>query len=490
MHEKASRVVIKREGQDINLDIAPMHGDSIEEDLRLRDFTINAMAVPLDEMARYFEDVGGSGAGGGRPQGSPLQIAGIIDPLGGLRDIEARRLRAVDEGVFRYDPLRMLRAVRFMMSYRLTLDERTRGLIVRDAGLLSTVAGERVHEELYALLEPEGATARLRLLDELGLFTTLFPEFLAARGMRQPAPHYLDVFEHSLETVGALERLAHLLEETQPIASPTLSEHASPNPRRRRFIGRTADLSAHPPDVDNVASRQQDAINRVPTKVSGLLHEIRNILLEAEQQGVFSFVALTAARMKLAALLHDVGKPLTYSVDEVGAIHFYHHPQSGVPLAQQIAQRLKLSTRDSRLAQQVVAHHMRPGQLAQLEEVTPRAIRRYFVDLGPTGIYVALISLADHMATFGPQPLTEAWERHLALVRLLLTRYVRERESILPPRLVSPDELMRRLSLKAGPILGQLLDEIAEAQAEGTVHSKEEAFWLVEERLRALKDEG
>jgi len=101
---------------------------------------------------------------------------------------------------------------------------------------------------------------------------------------------------------------------------------------------------------------------------------------------------------------------------------------------------------------------MRPGQLAQGGPVTPRAIRRYFVDLGPTGIYVALISLADHLATLGPQPATGSWERHLGVVRLLLTRYIRERGSILPPQLISPEELMRRLKLQPGPVIGQLLD--------------------------------
>src|SRR5205823_13101398 len=62
--------------------------------------------------------------------------------------------------------------------------------------------------------------------------------------------------------------------------------------------------------------------------------------------------------------------------------------------------------------------------------------------------------------------------RHLEVVRLLLTSYIRERDSILPPRLISPEELMRRLKLEPGPIVGQLLDLISEAQAEGKIHSK------------------
>jgi poly(A) polymerase len=221
--------------------------------------------------------------------------------------------------------------------------------------------------------------------------------------------------------------------------------------------------------------------------------EIRNLLREAEQQGIFQFPSLTAPRMKLAALLHDIGKPITYSTDADGDIHFYDHPQAGVPLAQQIMTRLNASIQDRRVVQLVVAHHMRPGQLAHLDTVTPRAIRRYFVDLGPMGIHVALFSLADHIATLGPQwdeytkRSDSSWPRHLALVRLLLTRYIRERESILPARLVSPEELMRRLKLEPGPLIGQLLESIAEAQAEGRIHSKEEALWLAEEQIHERK---
>ncbi|HEV2659505.1 MAG TPA: hypothetical protein VGU68_02835, partial [Ktedonobacteraceae bacterium] len=151
-------------------------------------------------------------------------------------------------------------------------------------------------------------------------------------------------------------------------------------------------------------------------------------------------------------------------------------------LAQHITRRLSASTRDSRLVQQVVAHHMRPGQLSH-DTLTPRAIRRYFVDLGPVGINVALISLADHLAMRGPDPLGTAWERHLATVRQLLTAYIRERKRLLPPRLLQGDELMHRLRIAPGPLVGYLLDQIAEAQAEGTIHSKEEALWLAQEKL-------
>jgi poly(A) polymerase len=463
MHAKASRVIVLVEDtgsphtrKEICFDISPLTGKTIEDDLRQRDFTINAIAAPLDEVVRYLESNQENPITSrrGDPLWPPALEEILIDPLDGLSDLQARRLKAVDNQVFRHDPLRMLRAVRLMMRYQLQLDPWTASLITRDAELLPEVAWERVRDELYAILGPEGAANRLRFLDEHNLFITIFPEFVPARGMRQPNPHHWDVLTHSIETTGALEHIAYLVQD------PKI--HV-PDPVGAPFMGARRD------GVDGQTNLD--------------ITEISALLKEAEQQGIFSFTGLTAPHMKLAALLHDIGKPVTYSCDEEGAIHFYNHPQAGVPLVEQIMRRLCASTQDRRLAQLVAAHHMRPGQLGYDGPVTPRAIRRYFVDLGPTGIHVALFSLADHLATLGPQPTGDAWQRHLGVVRQLLTSYIRERNSILPPRLISPEELMRRLKLKPGPIVGQLLDLISEAQAEGKIHSKEEAVWFAEERL-------
>ncbi len=426
MNEKASRITVKHNKQDIVFDIAPMHGRTIEADLRQRDFTINAIASPLsDAISSFIEH-------------SSLPT---IDPLHGVSDIATHTLRAVNENVFKHDTLRLLRAVRFATRYSFTIEQHTRELMRRDAPLLLVSAPERIHAELYALLAADGATDRLHLLDRYDLFTILFPEFIPARGMLQPALHHWDVFEHSVETVAALERLmATLRLAPQEIQQTTLD-------------GGSGDLVA-----------------------------LQDLLHEAEQQGYVSIENFTSPTMKLAALLHDVGKTTTQVVHEDGKITFYGHPQAGMPLIQNIARRLALSTQEHRLIRQVAANHMRPGQLSH-DPITQRAVRRYFVDLGPVGISVALVSLADHLAMRGPEPLTEAWHNHLATVRLLLTRYIREREVILPPHLVQPEELIRKFNLPQGPIIGQLLEQIAEARADGIITSKDDAFWFVEEQL-------
>ena len=468
-------------GQEIIFDISPLKGKSVEFDLRQRDFTVNAIAAPLDEVVRHIElgEIGVLERGGYGP-GALLHC---IDPLNGMADIVVRRLRAVDGEVFRHDPLRMLRAVRLMARYHLIMDGWTEGLMIRDSSLLPQVAPERIHDELYAILAGDGAMERLQFMDDHGLLTVLIPEFIPAREMEQPSPHYWDVLQHSLQTVGMWEKLVALLQKPAEEIRQSLLE---------RMI-----------QVEQV--RQVRQVRQTPDEMreSGLEHveecnlvEIQELLREAERQSIFSFGSLSTPAMKLAVLLHDIGKPATRTIDEDGAVHFYGHPQTGVPLALQVMKRLKASTQDCRLVQLVTAHHMRPGQLGMNGPVTPRAVRRYFVDLGPTGMLVALFSLADHLATRGPLfgsdeevggPKVGSWGQHVAVVCGLLREYIRNRESILPPRLMSGEELMKRLKLSPGPIVGELLELIAEAQAEGTIHSREEALWLAEEWLSRTK---
>ena len=435
MNDKACRITIPLStGPGIVFDLSPWRGETIEEDLHARDFTINAMAIALPTLLTSLES------------GAQLEL---VDPLYGQTDLQNKTLRVASEQSFRQDPLRMLRAMRFLIQYQLHLDPHTATLLKRDASLLPHAAGARIREELYTILRFPNTSDHLRLLDQYGLFTTLFPEFIPARGMPQPSLHHWDVFEHSLETPRYLQQLDALL-------------HASPD-----------ELRASPLTFEG----HDDLV------------ELQVLLQEAEQQGIFHLETLSQPVTRLAALLHDVGKTVTYTVDEQGNIHFYHHPQAGVPLTQSILQRLDGSTADRRLVQLVAAHHMRPGQLSH-SDVTPRAIRRYFVDLGPIGIQVALVALADHLAMRGPHPLTEAWREHLATVRLLCERYIRQRESILPPRMLQADELMRRLDLKPGPIIGKLLEALAEAQADGIVRSRQDALWFASEKLQEYQNGG
>ncbi len=140
---KPAALLSSRTSRRSLLDISPLHGSSIEEDLRLRDFTINAIALPLSEAVHSLTT------------GTPLPL---IDPLSGNTDLSTGCLRAVDDATFQRDPLRMLRAVRFMQRYQFTIEQHTALMLTRDASLLTQAAPERIHDELYAILQPPGGT--------------------------------------------------------------------------------------------------------------------------------------------------------------------------------------------------------------------------------------------------------------------------------------------------------------------------------------------
>ena len=148
-----------------------------------RDFTINAMALPLD---------------GGE----------LIDPFGGRADLEAGVMRLVSESVFDDDPLRLLRLARLAHELDFEIDEDTATRARARAGLADDPAGERVYMEMRRLLGLDDPAAGLRLLDQLGLIDVVLPELAVTRGVEQSEFHHLDVFEHTLQVVDAAADIA------------------------------------------------------------------------------------------------------------------------------------------------------------------------------------------------------------------------------------------------------------------------------------------
>jgi poly(A) polymerase len=146
-----ARVVKKSAGDILVCDFAPLRGATIEDDLRLRDFTINALAVPV--------------AGG---------PAGLIDPSGGLSDLREKMVRACTDTSFDDDPLRLLRALRFAAELGFSVEERTWSALCLKGALLAGVAAERVRDELFRILSAPGVGSSLERLNASGLLRALF----------------------------------------------------------------------------------------------------------------------------------------------------------------------------------------------------------------------------------------------------------------------------------------------------------------------------
>lgn len=178
-----SRVVSKKGFQ---ADFSALRGP-LEEDLKLRDFTINSMAIPVESV---FE-------------GSLL----VVDPLKGLKDIEDKILRESSPGSLEEDALRIMRGFRFASALGFSMDRNLIKHIREWSHLLDSVSKERVRTELFMILHMQGAYKVLRDMDDLGVLHILFPEMKEWKGFYQGGWHAYDLFDHSMKSVEAVDEI-------------------------------------------------------------------------------------------------------------------------------------------------------------------------------------------------------------------------------------------------------------------------------------------
>jgi putative nucleotidyltransferase with HDIG domain len=413
-------VLVGEDGERLNLDFAALRGDGLEIDLLARDFTINALA--LDEKRA------------------------LIDVIGGLADLEAGCVRAVSDQTFQDDPLRLLRAVRLEAELGFHIEPQTAAWMRRDAHLLTEPSAERVRDEFARMVSLPGAAASLERLDAFGLLELVVPELELLKGVEQSPPHRHDVWCHTLKVVGVLEGVVAIATGG---VGPTPAEGSS---------AAWGDLAQM---LDPFSA---DLADHLAIEVSGG-HNRTQLL-------------------KLAALFHDVGKPRTQSEGDDGRIHFYNHELVGAQMAASRLRELRFSRDEVVRVRTMVGAHMRPAHLARADDLTRRAIYRFFRATSCGGVDVALLSLADHLATWGPNLREERWARRLEVAQTLLTHWFdRYEETVAPPPLLTGGELIAELGLEPGPRIGRLLRTLQEAQAAGEVQTREKALVLARRLL-------
>jgi tRNA nucleotidyltransferase/poly(A) polymerase len=430
---QTGRVVLRDEGERYYVDFATLRGSGVLADLGGRDFTVNAMAVEVQDTARPPE---------------------ILDPFEGQRDLQRGMLRAVSDSVFRDDAVRLLRAVRLGAELGLKMDSGTEQAVVRDAHLITQVSSERVRDELCQILAIGGVEEHLRYLDYLGLLSHLVPELDPLRGLEQPPPHQEETFQHSLSAVGAMDWVARAVEWTASGQELPAVEG--------RGTG------------DAMYDHFRTALGQFSMPLARYLEEE---LVDERSRSVL---------LKLAALLHDTGKATTRSIDDEGRIHFYGHAEEGGKAAAHVLRRLHFGTREVRLVQLAVRHHMRPLHLAKAERISDRAVYRFFRDTGGAGVDVLLLSLADNLALLQADENLEQWARICQAVGLLLHDYFERYDRVIAPEpLLRGGDLLEQLGMEPGPEVGRVLRVLQEAQATDEVTTAEEALALA----RSLLDE-
>jgi len=222
------------------IDVTARRGGDIVADLGERDFTVNAMAIPVN------------GAG-----------EDVVDPFGGLSDLADGRLRLVSDRVFTDDPLRLLRLARIAHELGFEVDPDAELLARRDAHLADRAAGERIYAEVRRLLAPEHPDAAVRLLDGLGVLEVILPEAGPMHGCEQSPFHHLDVFEHTLQVLDAAADIAAHPEHYLPQHADRLRV-AMDEPVGDELDARTAlRLAALFHDIEKPSTRTVSADGRV-----------------------------------------------------------------------------------------------------------------------------------------------------------------------------------------------------------------------------------
>lgn len=177
---KIYRIVL--EDKTNYLDISEIQGETIEEDLARRDFTINAIAVDLSNN-------------------------NIYDPFGGIVDIKNQTIRHINDSNFTDDPLRILRAFRFASTTGFEIASETKICITKYKHLLFNPAKERIHYELMKLFGGKACSQTLLLMDDFEILEKLFPQIIEMKKVTPNTHHHLDLFHHVVETVKNIEEL-------------------------------------------------------------------------------------------------------------------------------------------------------------------------------------------------------------------------------------------------------------------------------------------
>ena len=410
---RVGRVVVAGEDHPWHIDFTSFAGD-IERDLLRRDFTVNAMALDLSAFTA----------------GEVL----LIDPAGGEDDLKSGLLKQVSDRIFQADPSRLMRAVRLSRELNLEIEPITEDTIRLNCELVRKVAGEKVREELLRILALPFAGNSLRYLDELGLLCRIIPEVEGMKGVKQPKEHYWDVFDHSLESIAALE-----------------------------YILRESDWVYGRRGLQSVVPWQEEIQQHFSQEISG--DSNRRTLL------------------KLGMLLHDIAKPEDRSVEENGRIRFLGHTKDGAATATAILGRLRFSTAEIRYVEKLIYHHLHPAQMSQEGMPTHRAIYRFFRDTEGAGIDIIYLALADYLAVAGPRVDMDEWHMQIERVRYIMDVHNKLESEILPVRLLTGDDLMNEFRLHPGKDIGRMLKLVREAQAAGEISTREDALQYVRNEM-------
>ncbi|SEW41886.1 poly(A) polymerase [Austwickia chelonae] len=373
-------------------------GDNLVDDLVRRDFTVNAMALRLPALE-------------------------FVDPHGGLEDLAARRLRTPGpaEVSFGDDPLRMMRAARFVAQLGFELDPAVREAMCQMAASLEIVSAERIRDEFNKLMVSADPVAGIRAFVDTGLATQVMPELPALQLEIDEHHRHKDVYEHSLTVL------------RQAIALETVPAEEDP--------------------------RGSSAGNRISGEVP------RPDLV-----------------LRLAALLHDIGKPATRRFEPGGGVSFHHHEVVGAKMTTRRLRALRYDKETTKAVARLVELHLRFHGYGT-GEWTDSAVRRYVTDAGDLLPHLHRLTRAD-CTTRNARKATRLSRTYDSLEGRIERLTAQEELKKVRPEL-DGNEIAAVLGISPGPLLGRAYKHLLAVRLDQGPIGKEAA----EAELRRWWDE-
>jgi len=350
---------------------------TLEEDLSRRDFTVNAMAIAVEDLLSSLK--------------ATALKKKIIDPWQGQVDLKDKILRTPldPDATFSDDPLRILRAVRFATQLGFAIEPRTLKAIYKNRERLKIISAERIQEELLRLLACPQPSTGLALLFQTHVLDLVLPEVAKLDGVEEIYGH-----QHK-------NNLVHTFKV-----------------------------------VDNIAERSDKVL------------------------------------LRLAGLLHDIGKHSTKNFITGTGWTFYQHEHVGRKLAGQIGRRLRLSKEQISYLTKLVRWHQQPISLMD-EGITDSAVRRLIVNLGEELEDLLILGVSD-ITTGNPYKLKKRQENYIRLRQRIAEVLEKDKlRAFQSP--VRGEEIMKLAGLKAGPTVGKIKKAIEEAILDGKIPNEHEA---------------
>ncbi len=347
----------------------------------------------------------------------------IIDCLGGLQDLADKKVRMVSREIFKKDPVRLIRAYRIGACLNFEIEAKTADTIKSSTKLLKNIPGERIRVELLTMLETSSSYLYLSQMATSGLLTAIFPDFARLKGCFQNHYHHFDVFEHTMRAYGHLETI---LNDPEKIL----------------------------PDIF--------------TEIHQYVDKIRSSLI------------------KCAVLLHDIGKPLTKTLDSSGKCHFYGHARKSADMAQEITQRLRFSNHEKQFIDGIIRNHMKPLSLFSAYEkktLTQKGITRFYKKCGGYTPALLLIAIADTKAK--QNNINKENKAFTSFLKKMIIEYFYNYQPLKDePPLITGHDLIQVFGLSPSPLFKKILDRVDDAKLTKTINNRSEALDLVKDVLK------